>query len=72
MSAATEKIEQAIRELPIKEMVSMHEHLIATIHDKAEAEGLEPAFRQDIARRVKEIETGKVKGVDAFRALKKM
>ena len=72
MSVATEKIERAIRKLPVGEMVSMHENLIATIHDKAEAEGLDPAFREEIARRVKEIDAGTAKGTDAFRALRKM
>ena len=72
MSVATEKIERAIRKLPVDEMVSMHEHLIAAIHDKADAEGLDPAFREEILRRVKEIDSGSVKGVDAFRALRKM
>ena len=72
MSAATEKIERAIRKLPVPEMVSMHECLIATIHDRADAAGLDPAFREEIAQRVKAIDAGIAKGVDAFRALKKM
>jgi putative addiction module component (TIGR02574 family) len=72
MSVATEKIERAIRKLPVDEMISMHEHLIASLHDKADAEGLDPAFRQEVARRVKEIDAGTAKGEDAFRALEKM
>lgn len=72
MSAATEKLEEAIRKLPVEEMVSMHEHLIAAIHDRADAGGLDPAFRDEVARRVKEIDDGTAKGVDAFRALRKM
>ncbi len=72
MSAATENIERAIRELPVDEMVSMHEHLIAAIHEKADAEGLDPAFREAVARRVLEIDAGTAKGVDAFEALRKM
>lgn len=72
MSLATEKIEQAMRRLPVEELVSMHENLIATIHDKADAEGLDPAFREKIARRVKEIDAGTAKGTDALRSLRKM
>jgi toxin ParE1/3/4 len=72
MSVAAEKIERAIRKLPVGEMLSMHEHLITSLHDKADAEGLDPAFRQEVACRVKEIDAGTAKGEDAFRALEKM
>ena len=72
MSVATEKIEREIEKLPVEEMMSMHERLIATIHDKVDAEGLDPAFRDEISRRLKEIDTGNAKGVDAFQALRKM
>jgi hypothetical protein len=51
---------------------SPFERLIITIHDKAEDEGLDPDFRDEIEQRVKEIDSGKEKGVDAFRALRKM
>ena len=72
MSVATEKIERAIRKLPVNEMVSMHEHLIASLHDKADAEGLDPAFRHEISQRVKEIDAGTAKDEEAFRALREM
>jgi hypothetical protein len=72
MSVATEKIERAIRKLPVEQMVSVHEHLIAAIHDKADAEGLDPAFREEIERRVRDIDAGKAQGTDAFQALRKM
>ena len=58
--------------LPVNDMVVLHEHLIATIHDVEDAKGLDPAFQADIERRVKSIDSGHAKGVDAFRALKKM
>ena len=72
MSVATEKLERAIKRLPTVEMVSMHQHLIASIHERAEAEGLDPAFCDEIKQRVKTIDAGTARGVDAFRALKKM
>ena len=50
----------------------MHEHLISAIHDKADSQGLDPDFRDEIQQRVKDINAGKAKGVDAFRALRKM
>jgi len=72
MSVATEKLERAIKKLPVDDMISMHERLIAAIHEKADARGLDADFREDIEQRVKEIDTGREKGADAFRALKKM
>ena len=72
MSVATEKLERQIKKLPVEEMVSIHELLIATIHDKSDAQGLDGAFRDEIEQRLKEIDAGAEKGVDAFRALKKM
>jgi hypothetical protein len=55
----------------VEEMVSMHERLIATIHEKADVRGLDPEFRVEIEQGIKEIDAGSEKGVDAFRALKK-
>jgi hypothetical protein len=72
VSAASEKLEREIKKLPVEEMVSMHAHLIATIHEKAEAQGFDPEFRAQIEQRVQEIDAGAEKGVDAFRALRKM
>ena len=72
MSVATEKIAGAIRKFPVRELVSMHEHLMATIQHRADAEGLDPAFRDEIAQRVIEIEDGTAKGDGRIRALKKM
>jgi len=56
----------------MEQMVSLHEHLIATIHDKADAAGLGSAFRAEIEERVRDIDAGDAKGVDAFRALRRM
>jgi len=72
MSVTTEQLERSIRELPVRDMLALHEHLIVRIHEIADAKGFDSEFRTDIERRVKEIDTGKTKGVDAFRALKKM
>jgi hypothetical protein len=70
MTAMAKKIEQEIRHLPLEDMLLLHEHLLASIHEKEEA--LDPAFREEIQRRVKEIDSGKAKGVDPFKALKEM
>jgi putative addiction module component (TIGR02574 family) len=72
MSVATQKLEREIKKLSVDEMVSMHERLIATIHDKADTQGLDTDFREEIEHRIKAIDSGKEKGVDAFRALRKM
>jgi hypothetical protein len=72
MNAASAKIERAIQNLPVDDMVSIHERLIRTIHDKADSQGLDPEFCDEIRQRIKDIDAGKVKGVDAFRALRKM
>ena len=72
MSVATERIARAIQKLPMEQMVVMHEHLIAAIQEKAESEGLDPDFRDEIQRRIKDIHAGKAKGVEAFRAFRKM
>ena len=45
---------------------------LQAIHEKTEKEGLAPDFRQQIKRRIDEIDSGKVTGVDAFEAIKKM
>jgi len=72
MSAPVQELERAISELQIADMLQLHERLIARIHTEADAQGLDPAFRDEIARRVREIEDGTAKGVDAFQALKEM
>ena len=72
MSVATKALEREIKKLPVEEMVSMHERLIATIHEKADSQGLDPDFRAEIDQRIKEIDAGTEKGVDGFQALKKM
>jgi putative addiction module component (TIGR02574 family) len=72
MTAVAKRIEQEIRQLPLEDMLVLHEHLVASIHEKEDAAPLDPAFRDEIQRRVKEIDSGKADGVDAFEALKEM
>jgi len=71
-SVAAAKLERAIRKLPVEQRVSAHERLIATIHDKAHAQGLDPSSRDEIERRVRGIDDGPAKSFDAFRALDKL
>ena len=72
MTAAAKRLEQEIRQLPLDEMLALHDHLVTSIHEKEDAEHLDPAFRDEIQRRVKEVESGSVEGVDAFKALEEM
>ena len=72
MTATAGKIEQEIRRLPVEDKVALHEHLVADILNLAEAHGPEPCYRDEVKRRVSEIKSGQAKGVDAFKALKKM
>ena len=72
MSVTTEQLERSISQLPVEEMLILHEHLIGRIHQMVEATGLDLEFRADIARRVKGIDAGEAQGVDAFRAIKQM
>jgi len=71
MTAVAIKIEQEIRQLPLEDMLALHEHLLVSIHEKEDTQRLDPAFRDEIQRRVQEIEAGKAEGVDAFEALNK-
>lgn len=72
MSVATDQIERAIEKLPLDEMLTVHERLIANIHNKADADGLDSSFKSQIEKRLKEIEAGTAKGVEAFGAFSNM
>jgi putative addiction module component (TIGR02574 family) len=72
MTAVAKKISEQIRHLPLEDMVQLHEHLIVSIQEKEGTERLDSEFRDEIQRRVEEIDSGKTKGVDAFKALKEM
>ena len=72
MTALAKKIEEGIQHLSLEDMLTLHEHLIVSIHQCEEARRLDPAFRTEIRRRVEEIDSGKVQGTDAFEALKEM
>lgn len=72
MIATAKKLEEEIRQLPLEDMLVLHEWLVASIHEKEDTQRLDPVFRDEIQRRVKEVESGKAEGVDAFEALKEM
>lgn len=72
MTATAKRIEHEIKQLPLEDMLVLHEQLVASIHEKEDSQSLDPAFREEIQRRVKEIESGKAEGVDALSALKEM
>ena len=72
MTTATLKIAREMKGLPIEEMMTLHQELIATIHEREEDRGLDPVYAVEIRRRVTEIKSGKAKGVDAYRAIRRM
>ena len=72
MTAVAKRIEQEIRQLPLEDMVMLHEHLTMSIHEKEDDQKLDPAFRAEIQRRIDEIDSGKAVGIDAFQALREM
>jgi len=72
MTVIAQKIEKEIRQLSLEEMLALHEKLLATIDEKENARNLDPAYADEIRRRIKEIESGKTEGTDAFQALKEM
>lgn len=72
MTAVAKKIEQEMRDLPLEDMLALHEQLIASIGEKEDATPLDPVFKKEIQRRVEEVDSGKVDGVDPFKALKEM
>ena len=72
MSPLAQKIEQEIRTLSEEEMVALNGCLVAVMQEKADAQGLDLAFKNTVERRVKEIDEGKVEGIDAFKALDQM
>jgi putative addiction module component (TIGR02574 family) len=58
VTTEAQRIEQAIRALPLEDMLALHQQLVESIHEKEESVKLDPAYRSEIERRVKEIETG--------------
>ena len=72
MTANAKRIEQEIRELPLEYILVLHDQLVTSIHEKEETQKLDPAFREEIQLRVKEIDSGNAEGVDALQALKEM
>lgn len=72
MTVAAAKIEQELRRLPTEDLLAIHERLVVSIQEREEAEGLDPDFREEIRRRIEEVDSGKTEGVEAFEALKQM
>ena len=72
MTVVAQKIEKEFRQLSLEELLELHEKLLASIGEKETAQNLDPAYADEIRRRIKEIDSGKAEGVDAFQALKEM
>ena len=69
---AAKKIEQELGQLPLEDLLALHENIITSIHQREDAGQLDPAFQREVLRRVQEIDSGTVEGADAFHALKQM
>lgn len=67
MSPITEKIEQAFKKLAPREQDRTLSRLEAVVYGEES-----PEFIAMLKRRVEEVKSGKVKGVDAHKALKKI
>jgi len=72
MKAKAKKIGLEVQQLPLDDMLELHEHLVTSIHEREDAHPLDAGFRDEIKRRIVEIDCGKVQGVDPFKALEKM
>lgn len=72
VSIVAQKIEKEIQELSVEDMLALHEKLLTSIEEKELAQNLDPAYADEIRRRVREIESGSVEGIDAFQALDEM
>jgi putative addiction module component (TIGR02574 family) len=72
MTVIAQRIEKDIRELSLEEMLALHETLLASIDEKENAQNLDPAYADEIRRRITEIDSGKTEGTDAFQSLKEM
>lgn len=72
MTITASKIESQIRQLPVEDMLELHERLILTFHKKEEERRIDQTYQTDIKRRIAEVKSGRAKGNDASKALKKM
>lgn len=74
MSPTVQKLEREIRKLPAKDMIALHEHLIAAVHQAEQEIGLSPEWQAELKRRVEDIDAGRVKGIpveETYRKIKK-
>ena len=71
MTAAAIRIENEIRGLPLEDQLALHTQILVLIY-KDEPQPLDPAFREEILRRIEEIDAGEVQGSDPFEALRRM
>jgi putative addiction module component (TIGR02574 family) len=72
VTAIAKKIEQEIQQLTLEDMLALHERLVVSIHEREDSKPLDSAFREEIQRRIKDIDSGKAEGVDPFKALEEM
>lgn len=71
MSPIVNKLKKEMERLSVDEMVDLHEELIDRIHERSTMTR-DTAFRNTLERRVEELESGAVKGIDAIDVLKSL
>jgi hypothetical protein len=72
MTLIAQRIEKDIGQLSLEEMLALHEKLLASIGERENSQHLDPAYADEIRRRIGEIDSGKAEGTEAFQALKEM
>ena len=72
MTKDGKKVVERIHGLQLEDLVNLHSQLTMAIYEHEDAEGLEPEFWSEIQKRIEQIDTGAVQGVDAFSALAKI
>ena len=71
MSPLVNKLKKEVEQLSMDEMVDLHENLIDRIHEQSTASH-DSAFRATLERRVEELQSGAVKGIDAMQVLRSL
>jgi len=72
MTVIAQRIESAISQLSLEEMLQLHQKLLASISEMENAQALDPAYATEIRKRIDEIDSEQITGIDAFQALKVM
>ncbi len=72
MTNEGQKVGERIPDLPLEDLVNLHSQLTMAIYEREDTEGLEPGFWSEIQKRIKQIDSDTIQGVNAFSALAKI